>query len=338
MKLRVLIIMLVFLSCTSYNDERGSVTFKKVLKIGDENGIDSELIGLLGNFSLDDNGNLYLLDVAFKNVKIVNSMGKYIKTIGKGEGQGPGEFIDPMSVDTDSMGNIYVADQGKHDFTIFNKKGDVIKIVKSKYWPNTILLSKPFELFSLGFPLVYHGGLIIKYNFNMSDPSVPEIIFCDRQKGKIGKLVTRSGYFGCITKNGQGDIFYAFTYPYEIRRFSDTGELLGAIKREVPFFKSPYLTKEDMVRIPAGIWSILFIDKYLMCVYFKKNYGHEKFIDFYFDIWDIEQKQLIASVPSDKFNISNINYIKSDGKEYVYIASNDPYPHIDKFKVTINRK
>ena len=66
-----------------------TVEFLEEVTFGSEE--DEVLLGNPAYFSVRSNGNVYIGDFSEKNIKVYNSEGDYIKTVGK-EGQGPGEF------------------------------------------------------------------------------------------------------------------------------------------------------------------------------------------------------------------------------------------------------
>ena len=66
-----------------------TVEFLEEVTFGSEE--DEVLLGIPSYFSVRSNGNIYISDFSEKNIKVYNSDGRYLKTIGI-EGQGPGEF------------------------------------------------------------------------------------------------------------------------------------------------------------------------------------------------------------------------------------------------------
>lgn len=65
---------------------------------------------------------IYVVDSGNNRLVVFSEDGKTHFTIGQ-EGQGKGEFQDPVGLGIDSNGQIYVADSGNHRVQIFNAKG-----------------------------------------------------------------------------------------------------------------------------------------------------------------------------------------------------------------------
>ena len=71
--------------------------------------------------------NLYVLDRGNYRIQKYDKNGKYIMTIGR-EGEGPGEFSNPVRLQIDSEENLYVGDTGC--IMVFTNNGKEIKIIR----------------------------------------------------------------------------------------------------------------------------------------------------------------------------------------------------------------
>lgn len=61
------------------------------------------------DIAFDDQGNWYILDSGNHRIQKFDVDGNYLDTFG-GQGQGPGEFAYPASIDLDSKGYMYISD------------------------------------------------------------------------------------------------------------------------------------------------------------------------------------------------------------------------------------
>ncbi len=90
------------------NDPEAKLELKKLFTISSESGADSTAVLKFPSMIVEDRfQNSYVLDAMAVNVKKYDSLGKFIKAIGR-DGQGPGEFYDPtiMYIVNDTL-NVY---------------------------------------------------------------------------------------------------------------------------------------------------------------------------------------------------------------------------------------
>lgn len=78
--------------------------------------------------SVDKADNVYVTDTMNFTIRVFDSSGKYIRSIGR-IGDSPGSFARPKGVATDSDQNIYVMDSILANFQIFNQKGQLLLYV-----------------------------------------------------------------------------------------------------------------------------------------------------------------------------------------------------------------
>jgi len=88
----------------------GEIKFdlEEVLSIGDVE--DENCFFYKGfDFDIDQSGNIYILDYGKIRIQKFDQNGKFLKTIGR-QGQGPGEFMSPSSLDISDSGDFYLKD------------------------------------------------------------------------------------------------------------------------------------------------------------------------------------------------------------------------------------
>ncbi len=71
---------------------------RPVTQIGVDEGPKHAMLGIIESVSMDANRNIFILDSEYNTVRIYNEGGDYIGSFGS-EGDGPGEFWDPESID-----------------------------------------------------------------------------------------------------------------------------------------------------------------------------------------------------------------------------------------------
>lgn len=77
-------------------------------------------------FDVNDNGDIYILDEKAANIKVFDSNGRHLRTIGK-KGPGPGEFEMPISIAITPRKEIIINDMGKRALAFFDLEGHYIR-------------------------------------------------------------------------------------------------------------------------------------------------------------------------------------------------------------------
>ncbi len=80
---------------------------RPVTQIGVDEGPEHAMLGDIESVSMDANGNIFILDYEYSTVRIYNEGGDYVSSFGS-EGDGPGEFWYPESIDLSESDNIAV--------------------------------------------------------------------------------------------------------------------------------------------------------------------------------------------------------------------------------------
>jgi hypothetical protein len=77
-------------------------------RLGGDTDNEDEFFGVISDIDIADNGDVYLLDSQLNEVKIFNKDGEFVRVIGR-EGEGPGEFRNPVSMFFTKDGKVAVA-------------------------------------------------------------------------------------------------------------------------------------------------------------------------------------------------------------------------------------
>ncbi len=101
----------------------------KILTLGALNGKPYEMFGQISDIKLDSSGNMYILDAQYSEVRVFNSEGLFLYSVGS-PGRGPGEFFMPRGMEVDSIGRVYVVDKSYRK-TIFKRVGNTHKLEKA---------------------------------------------------------------------------------------------------------------------------------------------------------------------------------------------------------------
>lgn len=109
-------------------DRAIEATFDEVYRIGSFDGEVWETFGEIAGVSFDAAGNLYILDRQANQITVVDSEGRFVRTIGQA-GEGPGEFRMAMGFTAMPDGRVVVTDIGHRSFQLFDANGDFERMV-----------------------------------------------------------------------------------------------------------------------------------------------------------------------------------------------------------------
>ena len=84
---------------------------------------------------VDKKGNIYVLDYGDMKIKKFSDDGRFIRSIGKGRGKGPGEFVNPTDFLVDDEYKVWVCDAVNDIITVFDSIGNVVKTFRPKGTP-----------------------------------------------------------------------------------------------------------------------------------------------------------------------------------------------------------
>ena len=164
--------------------DKAEVSLKLVRTIG---GIEVEDENMLINSPrdavLDSKGNIYILDSSGNKIKKLDPEGEFIAHFGQ-QGQGPGDFSFPYSIDIDSADSLYVLDSSNRRIQILNSDGEMQKLIKlDKFRQNDIRVLDDCQ-FALG------GRLDARWGFapeTGKKEELPKLIDIMDREGKIDR-------------------------------------------------------------------------------------------------------------------------------------------------------
>ncbi|UCE21442.1 MAG: 6-bladed beta-propeller [Candidatus Aminicenantes bacterium] len=105
------------------------MTLREEFSIG-EGEFDEDMFADLTSLDVDSDGNIYILDRKDKKVKIFDSAGKFVKKFGK-EGQGPGEFYLPLSLQVTYNNELVIGDAANQRLMFFSLEGELLREISA---------------------------------------------------------------------------------------------------------------------------------------------------------------------------------------------------------------
>lgn len=331
----LLIILLVsFTVSLLVNKEKElNATLELVQEFGEPIGGEDDILGLISSFFIDKKFNLYVADDAFKVIRKYSTDGKFLKKIGFGPGKGPGEFSNIHSIYVDSLFNVYAIDKVNSRLTVFDSSNTLLQTKKINFIPAQIVVYEPMVVDISGFPFTYQGNLIHRYNLKGGDSVMTT--YGERPTDKKFELGFKSGNSGRLLNDKSGFIYFSHFYPYIIKKFSLDGKLLNIFEGNkdiaVPFRS----TITNTIESPAGIRELAILPNNKLLVLFVEKKGDE--LIQYFHIWDSENGEFLGAIPCKDLGLNFVRFIRSDNEGNIYLDFIDPYPHINKYKLTFEQ-
>ena len=240
-----------------YKNESGITPIISANGDGNNLKIKLEFIGHLGEIDSEDEnylfyrpcdiagdseGNLYVLDAGNHRVQKFDNKGKHLATFG-GSGQGPGEFLWPLSIDLDKEGNIYVADWRNCRLEVFSSHGEYIRSIKLITPVHRIRLLSSGKIAIMN-PRVGRNNSSYEESEDGSKPFLPLIKIID-ESGEITRKFGEGIIFKTFpsvnggnrllfTKDDDDNIYLTLLFQNRIEKFTSEGKLVFKTSRPVP--------------------------------------------------------------------------------------------------------
>lgn len=122
----LLLVSSVHVTAQDREDTSLDVELKEILTLGDDESAPVEyLFGEIAGVRTDSAGNIFVADNKMMNIRVYDSEGDYLRTIGS-RGRGPGEFQDITSMHIDRKNRLVVTDNLNSRFTWLSLTGEVL--------------------------------------------------------------------------------------------------------------------------------------------------------------------------------------------------------------------
>lgn len=135
-----LVTILIFLTCllgvTTFSQgqtlnevyKTGKISLEEVIRIDFDSFPEEVPLKGINGYAITKNGNIFIADMNLHNLKVLNSSGKFIKTVGQ-KGAGPGDLAYPWHLVFNGK-HVYVYEIRNHRFSLFNEDGSFFKVIK----------------------------------------------------------------------------------------------------------------------------------------------------------------------------------------------------------------
>lgn len=120
-KLLITVISFLLIALPQFVKADTAIPVKQINHLFDITGDKANLLSLPSDVSVDQNGNIYVVDSGNHRIAVFDDSGEFISNFSK-KGTNQGELTNPVGLDLDEN-NIYVADKDNHRIQVFNKDG-----------------------------------------------------------------------------------------------------------------------------------------------------------------------------------------------------------------------
>ncbi|MGB2956006.1 MAG: 6-bladed beta-propeller, partial [Anaerolineales bacterium] len=318
-------------SIASWADSHTVVT-KELLKIGTED-LDSDhyMFAGVNDLRIDDENNVYILDRKNSIIEKYAPDGAYMKSFQLKRGQGPGEFQNPLFFDIGIDNHLYISDNFQGRITVLDQEGTPVKIITSKIQPSTIAAGSDGSVFVTGGVLETGDHRVFKYSIHDGEL---EAVFCRNRR--LTEQFVKIGGSGELCRDRNGNIYYAFYAPYDIRKFTPQGELIARFAREASFVKPPSNVDTGLIHTSVFTKSLVtFPDGKLLYVICDR--AKDPSVS-YFDVFDTSGNWLISFTSIQHFPDWVGRLVRIDGEGNFYLEFWEPFPHVRKYSVEFTIK
>jgi len=311
-----------------WEDGRGDrITLNEDLVIGVEQGDPHKVLPHPVNVVTDSKGEIYIADMFDKCVKKFSKQGDYLLTVGR-PGQGPGEFMSPYVMCTDSADNLYVADFGTGRVSIFRADATFLRSFSIGLFVGGLLFGPEGQLIvhAVRDGRIFHtfdpgGHLVSSYGETWEAPEDPRVAAIPTLNFAHVFLGPDRLIYACPT-----------TKPNEMLKYDLTGKLVVKVTR----LASAYAPVRFIGDFLSGAFTKGFVvlkdGKMLVCVEFPESPGPSSAREERarrFDLYD-EKGRFLISLEAKAKGIPR--WVDSQGKLYVVIE--EPFPRVVKYSVS----
>jgi sugar lactone lactonase YvrE len=209
--------------------------------------------------ALDSQDNLYILDTGNHRIQKFSPDGAFLASLGR-QGQGPGEFSYPDSIEVDASGLIWVSDPNNKRIQVLTREGKehkTLSFVKEQVGSIRCLKS---GLMMAGRKGLFLAGPGLGGKEESLFPLFKKLDFEGNVVGEYGDpfdfghtLLNLTGNQVKFAADDEGCVYLAFLYQNRVEKYSLAGELLWRADRKLDYSLEPPKDKGKMETKGGGI-------------------------------------------------------------------------------------
>ena len=233
------------------------------LRIGTLEGSGPDLFGGISALEVDESGNIYVFESQAQELRVFNSSGDHIRTIGR-EGGGPGEFKQGIGMAWAPDGKLWVVDPGNVRISVFDTAGTYVtmKRILGGYvmapWPGRFDNAGRFYHYGLDVD-AEPGGRFVMVRFDTLLNPLDTIRVPSPPDDRYFELQTEGGFTragirytaSVISRIGpNGFLWIANTGDYHLYKRAVTGDTVLIVSRD---FESLPVTEVEIDSAIVGL-------------------------------------------------------------------------------------
>jgi hypothetical protein len=319
------------LSYSTENSSLGMVSLKLLSSIGSDNPEEKDYIfSDIYSLQVDKKGNLYVLDRSFRNIRLYDSSGVFIREYVLQKGQGPGEFLKPMnfSLSADNK-RIYIADMFLHRLSIFDVDFNYLNSFQVKTFYFEIYGGSDGTLITLFNQLWLRPKDFFIHKFNEKGNILTRFGLANDELKRINEKNLQMAFETYLALT-DSLLITSFGYPYEIRVYNLDGRLLHKFARKTPFYGGEYIDGEFL--FPTGASCGLAASNTSLILNFVRNNKTEETFVHAFDF----EGKIRGHINMSESNVGKLPRLVTSttfGNTILFIKAQEPYPRILKFQI-----
>lgn len=325
-------------------------SLEEELSIGESEGQEEYILSIINSVAVDDEENIYVLDMQLKKIRVFDSRGQYLRTIGGGGGQGPGEVRVPAQIQITSQNEIKIFDMPARSLNFFSLDGNFLR--------RTPLIKMPFPATSI---IDSNGDLIGYFMYVEEDEPITALLKYDSNQERQFKIAQHNplsekernktplqpSLLFDISKDD--NIVWANSLKYEINIVSPEGILLRKISKEHVPIEIKEQDKKEIVPLIFGKGSLTPEEEANFAKYFDPinwisiDDENRIFIDtlektndrkyYYHDVFDSEGRYMAkVGLPS----WPTLRMVWKNNKLYTIEENEEDFMIVKRYKVTWN--
>jgi hypothetical protein len=218
------------------------LSIKEDFSIGGAGATGAYMFSDLRDIAVDQDGNIYALDLRDCCIKVFDRTAKHVRTIGR-RGQGPGELGGPFSMTLlPSKGEIFVHDVSNRRITVFNTSGAYSRQipVRGNAFQVKVDTSENIWAWITDFGQSVRSDVLKKMNPDMSQ-AIADIIRHPTDESR-NPFKPRD----CWILDDRDHLIYGDGNTYEIKIVDSSGRVLKKISREYDPVEATQAEKDDL--------------------------------------------------------------------------------------------
>lgn len=243
------------------------ITLTEELTVGMSDNPD-ENFSDVGYLVVDEEGNIFGLDIKEQKINVFDRNGEFLRAIGK-QGQGPGEFGLAAGIQLTNDNLLMVEDNATRRLVLFKPAGEYVYTISMADKLGLVSLLLDDQGNFLGREIVFEEkNTKMFFVAKKFDQALKPLFTFDKIEAPIPGPKTKTNYMEMMSFyqfGPEGTIYYGRNKNYDIKIYSPEGKHIRTIEKEYDRTK---LTQEDIDEMFAGSPDKSYMERFEFPEYF----------------------------------------------------------------------